>query len=101
MRHHPRPPPRIWPIVIATLLGVGILLSLGVWQVQRLHWKQGLLAELAAKLHSYYNAEKFLVEDEKLKLARLALIVSTRLTDIGQLPTQHAPHYPIDYLPEC
>ncbi len=49
MRHHPRPPPRIWPIVIATLLGVGILLSLGVWQVQRLHWKQGLLAELAAK----------------------------------------------------
>ncbi|MBL0124327.1 MAG: arginine--tRNA ligase [Betaproteobacteria bacterium] len=36
------------------------------------------LAELAAKLHSYYNAEKFLVEDEKLKLARLALIVSTR-----------------------
>jgi arginyl-tRNA synthetase len=36
------------------------------------------LAELAAKLHSYYNAEKFLVEDEKLKLARLALIVATR-----------------------
>ncbi len=36
------------------------------------------LADLAAKLHSYYNAEKFLVEDEKLKLARLALIVATR-----------------------
>jgi arginyl-tRNA synthetase len=36
------------------------------------------LGELAAKLHSYYNAEKFLVEDEKLKLARLALIVATR-----------------------
>ena len=36
------------------------------------------LADLAAKLHSYYNAEKFLVENEKLKLARLALVVATR-----------------------
>ena len=36
------------------------------------------LADLAAKLHSYYNAEKFLVEDEKIKLARLALIAATR-----------------------
>ncbi len=36
------------------------------------------LADLAAKLHSYYNAEKFLVEDETLKLARLALILATR-----------------------
>ncbi|MBL8522960.1 MAG: arginine--tRNA ligase [Betaproteobacteria bacterium] len=36
------------------------------------------LSDLAAKLHSYYNAEKFLVEDEKLKLARLALILATR-----------------------
>ena len=36
------------------------------------------LGELAAMLHSYYNAEKFLVEDEKLKRARLALIVATR-----------------------
>ncbi len=36
------------------------------------------LGDLAARLHSYYNAEKFLVEDAKLKLARLALIVATR-----------------------
>ena len=32
------------------------------------------LKELAAEFHSYYNAERFLVEDEALKLARLALI---------------------------
>jgi len=32
------------------------------------------LKELAADFHSYYNASRFLVEDEKLKLARLALI---------------------------
>ncbi len=32
------------------------------------------LKELAAVLHSYYNAVQFLVDDEPLKLARLALI---------------------------
>jgi arginyl-tRNA synthetase len=36
------------------------------------------LRELAGRLHSYYNAEQFLVTDEKLKLARLALITATR-----------------------
>ena len=36
------------------------------------------LSDLAAKLHSYYNAEKFLVEDENLKRARLSLILATR-----------------------
>ena len=36
------------------------------------------LRELASKLHSYYNAEQFLVQDERIKLARLALIASTR-----------------------
>jgi arginyl-tRNA synthetase len=36
------------------------------------------LSEVAAKLHSYYNAEKFLVDDTELKLARLALIAATK-----------------------
>jgi len=36
------------------------------------------LGDLAAKLHSYYNAERFLIEDEKLKLARLSLVLATR-----------------------
>jgi arginyl-tRNA synthetase len=34
------------------------------------------LKELAADFHSYYNASRFLVEDEQLKLARLALIAA-------------------------
>jgi arginyl-tRNA synthetase len=33
---------------------------------------------VAARLHTYYNAERFLVEDEPLKLARLALVAATR-----------------------
>ena len=35
------------------------------------------LRELAAEFHSYYNAERFLVDDPELKRARLALVVAT------------------------
>ena len=34
------------------------------------------LKDLAADFHSYYNASRFLVEDEKVKLARLALVAA-------------------------
>ena len=34
------------------------------------------LKELAADFHSYYNASRFLVEDEQIKQARLALIAA-------------------------
>ena len=36
------------------------------------------LRDLAAELHGYYNAERFLVDDPALRLARLALLVSVR-----------------------
>jgi arginyl-tRNA synthetase len=36
------------------------------------------LKELAGELHSYYNAEHFLVPDEAVKLARLALVTAVR-----------------------
>ena len=36
------------------------------------------LRELAGEFHSYYNAERVLVADEKLRLARLALILAVR-----------------------
>jgi len=34
------------------------------------------LKDLAADFHSYYNASRFLVDDEQVKLARLALIAA-------------------------
>jgi arginyl-tRNA synthetase len=34
------------------------------------------LKDLAADFHSYYNATRFLVEDEKIKLTRLAMIAA-------------------------
>ncbi len=36
------------------------------------------LKDLAAELHSYYNAERVLVEDEATRTARLALLLATR-----------------------
>jgi surfeit locus 1 family protein len=40
--------PRIWPVLIAALVGTAILVTLGIWQVQRLQWKEALLAQLDA-----------------------------------------------------
>jgi len=39
----------IVPIVIG-VAGVAVLLSLGVWQMQRLSWKEGVLAEIEARI---------------------------------------------------
>jgi surfeit locus 1 family protein len=41
--------PRLGPS-LATLVGVALRLGLGSWQVQRLHWKEGLIAARAAQL---------------------------------------------------
>lgn len=40
-----------WGLTVASGLALVLLLSLGAWQVQRLHWKEGLIAEaeVAAK----------------------------------------------------
>ncbi|MDL2407428.1 SURF1 family protein [Rhizobium calliandrae] len=35
--------------LLILLLALGILLALGTWQVQRLHWKEGLLADIAER----------------------------------------------------
>jgi surfeit locus 1 family protein len=37
---------RFWPILLASSLALVVLLMLGTWQVQRLAWKQGLIAQL-------------------------------------------------------
>ncbi|KIC43760.1 cytochrome oxidase biogenesis protein Surf1, facilitates heme A insertion [Ruegeria sp. ANG-S4] len=37
-------------LLIFGLAGLGVLVSLGVWQVQRLAWKQGVLAEIESRI---------------------------------------------------
>jgi surfeit locus 1 family protein len=41
---------RVWQILIATVLGVALLVGLGLWQLQRLEWKQALIAERDSRL---------------------------------------------------
>src|SRR6185369_14107066 len=43
-------PPTGFPVglTIATAIGLAILIALGVWQLQRLQWKEALLAHVAA-----------------------------------------------------
>lgn len=42
--------PRFWPTLL-TVLMLPVLLLLGTWQVQRLHWKQDLLKTIADRSH--------------------------------------------------
>jgi surfeit locus 1 family protein len=39
----------LFPVVLG-LLGCAVLVSLGVWQLQRLAWKEGVLAEVAIRI---------------------------------------------------
>lgn len=41
---------RIWQVLIATILGVALLVGLGVWQLQRLSWKEALVADRDSRL---------------------------------------------------
>ncbi|MGE5511320.1 MAG: SURF1 family protein, partial [Bacteroidota bacterium] len=38
----------LWP-TLSMLVGLAVLLSLGTWQLQRKTWKEGLLADIAAR----------------------------------------------------
>ena len=54
---------------VGLLIGLGIALGVAFY-----------LRALAANFHSYYNAERILVEDETLRDARLALCAAVRQT---------------------
>lgn len=42
--------------LLAGVLGTAILMSLGVWQMQRLAWKEGVLAGIEARVHDVPQA---------------------------------------------
>lgn len=41
---------RVMSVAVFGLVGMAVLVSLGLWQLQRLAWKEGVLAEIAARI---------------------------------------------------
>lgn len=42
---------RLWPVALLALLAFAVLVGLGLWQLQRLAWKQTLIAQVEARIH--------------------------------------------------
>jgi surfeit locus 1 family protein len=61
--------PRIWPILLASGLGLALLLWLGMWQVQRLAWKNALIAQIDQSINQ--SAKKIGNQSELLNLSRV------------------------------
>ncbi|MBO0904588.1 SURF1 family protein [Jiella sonneratiae] len=43
---------RFFTALAFCLVGIAILFSLGTWQLQRLHWKEGLIAAIDRRIHA-------------------------------------------------
>lgn len=54
--------PRLWPTVM-TVLMLAVLLGLGTWQVQRLHWKENLIATIDQRMHQMPVSAASLADD--------------------------------------
>ena len=55
---------RFWGMSVIGLLGSAILLSLGVWQVQRLSWKISVLENIEAKVSAPARALPAVVSEQ-------------------------------------
>lgn len=47
-----RGPLRFWIALIASLAGIAVLCGLGAWQLERLAWKEDLIAQIEARRHA-------------------------------------------------
>jgi surfeit locus 1 family protein len=81
----------IFPLLLG-LVGAGILVGLGVWQLQRLDWKNGVLAQIDAKILATPVALPEMVSPEADKYLPVTLsgrllgpeaLVLTSIKDVG------------------
>ncbi|MFD1197721.1 SURF1 family protein [Brucella gallinifaecis] len=63
MTQSQKPPPFPWAVLIASLIAFSILIMLGTWQVERLFWKEELIASTQQRVH---EAPLPLAEMEKI-----------------------------------
>ena len=77
---------RLWPIVLASTIGISILLGLGVWQVQRLGQKTALIASLEQRM----SAEPISLAEAVVKREQGGDIEYLKVKLTGQLdPTNY------------
>jgi len=77
----------IWPILFG-LLGCGILLALGFWQVDRLAWKEALLADIEARIADAPQSlpdDPVAAEDQYLPVAVSGAILDGEITILASL----------------
>lgn len=74
---------RLWFGVIVGVIGVGILLSLGIWQVQRLAWKEDLLSRIEREIAADPVPLRAALEPE---LRRYSPVTVTGTFDAGAAP---------------
>lgn len=55
------------------LIGAGILVGLGIWQMQRLEWKQGVLAEIEARISGAPEPLPVMISPEEQRYQPVAL----------------------------
>ena len=62
-----------WVLTIASIVAFAILITLGVWQVQRLQWKEGLIARAEAVAETPPAAPSDVLDADNPEFSRVAL----------------------------
>ena len=63
-----------WGLTLVCLPALALLIWLGVWQVQRLQWKEGLIAEAEAAASALPESPAYILGAENPEFAKVALI---------------------------
>jgi len=83
---------RLWFPILMGVVGVAVLLALGIWQVQRMTWKGGVLADIEARIGAAPvalpqapdpEADRYLPVDIEGAFTGDRLRVLTSLGDLG------------------
>jgi surfeit locus 1 family protein len=89
----------LWP-GFATFAGLSLLISLGTWQMQRLTWKEGLIAAIAERAHaapvSLATAEQRAARGEDVEYTRVAIagrFLNDREIHLYALDDAHGPGF--------
>ena len=70
---HRRFRPTLWPTLF-TVFGVAVLLGLGTWQIERLHWKRALIEAFETRVAAEPVTPPDLIDDiERWRYRRLAI----------------------------